>query len=879
MRIFGQQRPGGPPRIWGYRAVQAVLALCVVVQGVHGVAGEVSPEDAQFFEEKIRPILAAQCFECHSDSIQAKGGLRLDIAAGPRIGGQRGVSIVPGHPELSLLIKSLKYEGQVRMPPGAKLDDEEIADFEEWIRRGAPDPRQKAAEPLFAPRNIDWKEEGKLWSLQPLAKPAEPAVKDAAWSTSSLDKFVLAKLEEKGIAPAKDADKGAWLRRVYYDLTGLPPSVGELLDFELDNSPAAKEKVVDRLLASPRFGERWGRHWLDVARYAESTGKERNFVYLQAWRYRDYVIDSFNADKPFDQFVVEQVAGDLLPHKDDTERDLHQIATGFLAVNPKGINDRNRESFLLEIVDEQIESVTRGFMGLSVGCARCHDHKYDPVSQADYYAIGGILRSTEAKFGILNRTRYISEPDLLLPLASAELTRGETTPAEDIARVKAWGAELLEKNRQLGKLRDKLPPPPPPSKEEVAAAGVVTTVDLNGAATTSSLASARNTEPKTEEEKAFRALDEQIKKETKELEELRAKVTRSLSVTTSIGVIERPDPSDIPIRVRGEVDKIGPVIPRGFLTVLQTESTPKVNPSQSGRLELAKWVASRDNPLTARVYVNRVWSKLLGTGLVATVDNFGAQGDAPTHPELLDHLASTFIDKGWSTKKLIREIVLSRFYGIGSDADAKNAEVDFENKLYWRWNPKRLEGEVLRDTLLLLGGNLDTSRPFGTPLVEMGTRELGVDANYSVVLREYPWRSVYLPFIRGRAPEMLAVFDSPDPGLTVGKRDVTAGPDQALYLLNSPTSLVEAKGLAARLLAAPVDDAGRVDLAFRLAFGVAPTKEQRERSLQAVAHFESLQASVASTTPVVVDAAVAKRNAWAIFAQTLFALPEFRYVF
>jgi len=869
-------------RVWrSLRRGRWLPAALLALSGAAAPAAEaLKPEDVEFFEKHIRPVFAAQCVECHSDSIQAKGGLRLDVALGLQIGGQRGETLVPGKPEESLLIRALRQEGPVKMPPGEKLSNEQIGHFEEWIRRGAPDPRTTAADEPFAPREIDWKMEGALWSLQPPKSHPLPAVKNAGWPKSDIDHFILAGIEKAGLTPAKDTDKATWLRRVYLDLVGLPPTPGEVLDFELDNSPEAREKVVDRLLGSPQYGERWGRHWLDVARYGESTGKERNFVYLQAWRYRDYVIDSFNADKPFDQFVREQVAGDLLPHRNETEKDLHQIATGFLALNPKGINDRNRESFLLEIVDEQIESLTRGVMGVSVVCARCHDHKYDPISQQDYYAIGGILRSSEPRFGILNRTRAASVPEYLLPLTSKEVTRGAEAPQDLIAELKTANAALLTKTTELRRLRDALPAPTAPTAQAVAAAGVQTTIGSDGAATTTSNARKKDPEAQTDEERLVQKLDDEVKAETKAVEELRTRIAANVATTMAIGLTERPDPEDIPVRIKGEVDKPGQVVPRGFLTVLHKESTPKVNAAQSGRLELANWLASGDNPLTARVYVNRVWSKLLGAGIVRSVDNFGSQGEAPTHPELLDHLAVEFTNRGWSTKQLIRSIVLSRVYAVDSRADFQNVEVDVENKLLSRWSRKRLDAEVLRDSVLAIGGNLDLKRPYGTPLVELGTRELGPDANYSVVNRPYRHRSVYLPLLRGRAPEMMAVFDVADPSLTVGKRDVTSGPDQALYILNSPVALEEGKLVARRLLESGVaDDAARIDLAFRLAFGTLPTAVQRERALESIADFQKLNTSQVSTEGVQVDPERVRLAAWANFTQTLLALPEFRYVF
>lgn len=871
---MGRQRYFTVGLSFKWQRLAAIGLACLVTQTLAAAEG-VSQADTEFFEKHIRPVLAQQCFECHSGTIQAKGGLRLDIGLGLRLGGQRGETIIPGNPEDSLLIKALKQTGQLKMPPGDKLSDEEIGYFEEWIRNGAVDPRETVDEPLFAPRAINFEEEGKHWAYQPPKQHPVPEV-SSDWAKTDIDKFIAAKLESKALTPAIDASRGTWLRRVYLDLVGLPPTPGQILDFELDNSPEAYQKVVDHLLATPQFGERWARHWLDVVRYGESTGKERNFVYLQAWRYRDYVIDSFNADKPYDVFLREQIAGDLLPHANDVERDIHQIATGFLALNPKGINDRNRESFLLEIVDEQIESVGRGLMAESLVCARCHDHKYDPIKQSDYYSMAGIFRSSEPKFGIVNRTREISVPDLLIPLQSAEVKAGHHVPQEVLAAFKAKSEALADRFAEIRRKRDKLPPKPPLSREEVAAAEIKTVV-VDGVAT--QVSSARDKQVKSEEELAIEKLEAELRADRKKLDAEQKQIVQELVYTMSIGLTDRPVPADIPIRIKGEVDRPGPVVPRGFLTVLQEEVAAPPIKEGSGRLELAQWLTQPNHPLVPRVYVNRIWSKLLGAGIVPTVDDFGTVGQSPTHPELLDHLALSFVNNGWSTKKLIRNIVLSRVYGLSDQADPKNALADVDNRLLWKANRKRLDAEVLRDIVLSIGGNLDLTRPTGTPLIELGTRELGGDSDYSVVHRPYRYRSVYLPFVRGRAPEMLAVFDAPDPSMTVGKRDVTAGPDQALYLLNSPLAMDQAKLLAERLLHGATDDPARVDLAFRLTLGSNPTPTQRDEALKSISDFQRLNSSVVSTNTGVPDLEAVRLAAWTNFTQSLFALPEFRYAF
>lgn len=866
-----------------WRMLPALLLVSTAVVGVPAVQAA-DDEAVAYFEKHIRPVLVSKCYACHSASLQAKGGLRLDTKDGVRVGGQSGAALIPGKPEDSLIIEALKYEG-LKMPPKEKLSDEVIAHFEEWIRLGAADPRDGVKTPISGQREINFEEARQHWSFQVPQKPALPAVKDSQWGRTEIDQFILAKLESAALQPAADTDRATWLRRVTFDLTGLPATPGELLDFELDQSSQAREKVVDRLLASPQFGERWGRHWLDVVRFGESTGKERNFVYLQAWRYRNYVIDAFNQDKPYDQFLREQIAGDLLPHANDQERDQHHIATGFLALNPKGINDRNRESFLLEIVDEQIESVGRGVLGVSIGCARCHDHKYDPIPTTDYYAVAGIFRSTETRFGMLNRQRYGNDADLLIPVAAAENRYGQAVPGDLIAKAKAGEVQFRKRQQELRRLRNAVAKPAAttvvaaatptaanPADAGTPAAGATGAAGGDEASATTASSNAEASEVSVElleqKEKAFREF-------VQEQDKLRKELGLATALTTLIGVADRSDAADIPVRIRGEVDQPGPVVPRGFLTVLKTESTPKIEGNRSGRAELADWLVHRQNPLVARVFVNRVWSKLLGVGIVPTVDDFGVQGQDPTHPELLDYLSVNFVNRGWSTKQLIRQIVLSRVYSVGQLADPKNQATDGENKLLWRFNRRRLEAEVIRDSVLAVSGQIDLRRPVGTPLVELGTRELGAGADFTPVQRPSAVRSVYLPQLRGQIPEMLALFDMADPSLTVGKREATSGPDQALYLLNSPILLEQSRSFAQRLLAAPAaDDSARIDLAFRLALGHLPTGSQREAAMQFLKEAEQTAAALPGESK-----ADPRVTAWSRFSQLVFALPEFRYVF
>lgn len=899
----------------------AVMTFVGPIASLRAQDAAANAEAIAYFETHIRPVLATKCYDCHSANVQAKGGLRLDTKDGILVGGSSGPALSPGNPDGSLLVDALKYNG-LQMPPKERLSDEVIAHFEEWIRLGAVDPREgdPASKEILGKRQFDFAKEREHWAYVPPTLPVVNVEPTDHWSVSEIDRLVLEQLTAAGQSPAADVDRATWLRRVTLDLTGLPPTPGELLDFELDNSATAREKVVDRLLSSERFGERWGRHWLDVVRYGESTGKERNFVFLQAWRYRDYVIDAFNTDKPFNTFVTEQVAGDLLPHANDQERDLHNIATGFLALSPKGINDRNRESFLLEIVDEQIESVGRGLMAVSIGCARCHDHKYDAVPTTDYYALAGIFRSSEVKFGMTNRQRNSSFPELLVPLASNELRGDHAVSQELLAKAKEGQEQFQKRQQKVRKLRQAV------ARLKAREAAVVSVSTTNGdAATTESPTSApavttpesapagevpaiqpqtliavnpadaSSQAPTTGEGGTAEASDPEVSGDLAELEKrLEEKekefrdfqreiddVNNQLAVASTyalaMAVVDRSDPADVHIRIRGEVDRPGNSVARGFLSVLPHSENFQGKITGSGRLQLAEWLTSKENPLVSRVYVNRVWSKLLGQGIVSTPDDFGVQGQKPTNGKLLDLLAVRFTEQGWSTKTLIRNIVLSRVYAVGSQGSESLVQTDPENKLFGRWQRRRLEAEVIRDAVLSVAGTLELSRPSGTPLIELGTRELGAQANYTPLEKPTFVRSVYLPVLRGKLPEMLAAFDMADPSLTTGKRDTTSGPNQALFLLNSPLVLEQSNAFARRVIdAVGEDDKEGIELAFRLVLSHKPNEVQTQAAL---AYLESVRSVTRAEHGAELPQDQVNQAAWSQLCQSLFALPEFRYVF
>jgi hypothetical protein len=780
----------------------------------------VTPEQVEFFEAKIRPVLATQCGKCHASTAEKlRGGLRLDSRQALRLGGDSGPVIVPGNPDESLLIRAIRYrDEELRMPPKAKLPDAVIADFEAWVKMGAPDSRTGSSGAAARPA-IDVAKGREFWSFRPPKKSAAPAVKRADWPRGDVDRFLLATLESRGLSPVADADRPRLLRRVTFDLIGLPPTPEELDAFVRDDSPDAFGHVVDRLLASPRFGERWGRHWLDVARFAESSGKT-NFTYPQAWRYRDWVIASFNADKPYDQFVREQIAGDLLPAIDDRRRADQIIATGFLALGSKAHDAENRGQFVLDVVDEQIEATTRAFLGLTVACARCHDHKMDPIPQRDYYALSGIFRSTQTCSGTLAGVfpNFNASPLIELP-------PGAGVPAAVASLTAEQRAAMEDRLAALVRERDSIPP------------GEANRDRLRRA--NSMLATLR-----------YRVLIDRPDGPPRAF---------------AMGVRERGEVVDSPLYVRGELDQPGEVVPRALVQVLCAE-TPAPIAVGSGRRELADWLASPANPLTARVMVNRVWLHLFGRGLVPTPDNFGAAGQRPSHPELLDTLAVDFMADGWSIQRLIRRIVLSRAYGLDSAHDPYNFEADPDNSLVWRMSKRRLEAEALRDALLFVSGRLVPEPPVGSAVARTGEglalflRVAGLDVSD-------PHRSIYLPVVRDGVLESLALFDFADPSLVSGERATTTGPAQALYFMNGTFVSRQAEALAERVRAFDGDDAQCVDRAYRLALARPPTAGERDRAL---AFLRVFAARAAGADPA--------RAAWSAFCQALFAGAEFRYL-
>ncbi|MFI4851809.1 MAG: DUF1553 domain-containing protein [Gimesia chilikensis] len=847
-----------------------VSTLTLAVSAFPASAATPSHKGKQLFESKIEPVLVKYCYECHSKTGESiEGGLELDSPSGMLRGGDTGPMIKPHDREHSSLLRMLRHEDGVSgMPPEEKLSDDVINAFEAWIKLGCPDTRKETGPTLKEQRYQDAQNH---WAFVPPHKVAPPAVNQTEWPRDPvIDGFTLSAMEQKGVKPVEDASRLTLVRRVYFDLIGLPPTPEQIDAFLKDKSPDALAKLVDQLLASPPFGERWGRHWLDVVRFAESSGMEFNFTYPHAWPYRNYVIDSFNEDKPYDVFLREQIAGDLLPaqpHESPQEIEARNIAPSILSFGPKRHNSRGTE-FQMDIVDDQINTVCRATLALTVSCARCHDHKFDPIPTADYYSLAGIFLSTEPMYGTIKQ-KYSNTPTDLLPL-------GENGPALHAA-AEAYEKQLQETEKKLTtqtaalkKAQDaqKLAASAHQKYEQLVATTVVDPENPNALKGPSQADVDRK---KAELEKA----NAQVTQLTTEVTTLKTKVAELKKNPAprpqyAMTARDRKKPKDTYIAVRGDFREKGDVVPRGFLSAIQIDNTPKIPAGHSGRLELAQWITSEQNPLTARVMVNRIWYHLFGRGLVPTVDNFGLIGKQPSHPELLDNLALKFMQEGWSTKRMIRQIVLSRTYQLSSTPDPANLEIDPENHLLWRATPRRLEAEAIRDAILTVSGQLIIDRPHGSTVTPLGDK-LARSIPLEKLQPPSNQRSVYLPVVRDYVPELFDLFDFPSPSLVSGTRAVTNVPAQALYLRNSQFITDQAQHAAQRLLADKQlkDDAARVDLAMRRALGRTPTPEERAGALQLVQQVRESSDPQSKTVEV---------DAWAAWFQTLFMTAEFRFL-
>jgi Protein of unknown function (DUF1553)/Protein of unknown function (DUF1549)/Planctomycete cytochrome C len=797
-----------------------------------------SPDGVEFFEKRIRPLLVKHCYECHGpDAKKVGGGLRLDTRDGVRTGGGRGPAIVPGEPAKSLLLNAVRQIDELKMPPKSKLSAEEIADLEAWVKNGAADPRTGIALTQTEPkRGRD------LWSLKPVRDPPVPAVNDASWPLSPIDRFLLSKLEEKGLKPAGPADKRTLIRRASFDLTGLPPTPEEIDGFLADESPGAFAKVIDRLLASRAYGERWGRHWLDVVRYADTAGDNSDYPIPQAYKYRNWVIDAINADMPYDEFVRRQLAGDLLPATDDADRHAKLIATGYLA-NARRFGSYDDLGNGLPYpwyltYEDTIDNLGRTFLGLTINCCRCHDHKFDPLTQQDYYALYGFFQSTRYPWPGIELDKVQRE---LVPLVPAE----QVTAVENARRDRLAGFDARVKEMQSDKAT---------TDKAAKTLGYFSTVGAAAITVRSN------------------KLVESIKAAKKSKEDFEK---QPLPYPTAYAVADRPaagkrKAGNASLQIKGDPERPGPEIPRRFPTILGGKSLPP-DAKGSGRLELARWIVDPANPLTARVMVNRIWQYHFGRGVVPTPSDFGMQGQPPTHPELLDYLASRFVEDGWSLRAMHRRMMLSRAYQMSSADDAANAKLDVDNEFLWHFPRRRLDAESIRDALLAVSGALDRSPGGPHPFPAMPTWDFTQHKPFKAVY-DTDRRSVYLMTQRIQRHPFLAIFDGADPNASTATRVTSTTPLQALYLMNDPFVHARASGFAKRLLSERPDDTSRVERAYQLLFGRPPTSEETASARDHLGRVaDKLQNGGVST-----DQITAK--AWESLARGLMLSNEFVYV-
>lgn len=799
-------------------------------------------EQSAFFEENIRPVMIKHCYKCHSEAEdKKKGGLTMDTRVGLRAGGSSGHAIIPGDARGSLLLTAINYgDEDLQMPPDDKLSASIIDNFEKWIQMGAPDPR------VDDPRtvNVNWRDPKyarDFWAFKKPLKPATPSIKNESWPKSDIDHFVLAQAEGQGLRMVDDADRPTLARRAYYDLLGLPPSPDTVGNFTRSTDPTAWERLIDMLLESDSFGEKWGRHWLDVARYAESSGKESNVTFPHAWRYRDYVIKAFNDDKPYDRFIQEQIAGDLLSGSTPEKKAELMVATGFLALGPKSLNEANRNQFRADLIDEQIDTMSKAILGVTIACARCHDHKFDPISQREYYALAGIFLSTDTYFGtVATQGNRQSSRLLQLPIKDTELS-GRKMSVSELSRLQ----QAIETQKEE---RSKI-------FQQARAA-------RNGGEGDPALF-----------QQQLRRLNTRINV-SENLIKTRDAEGRPLSL--AMGVRDSRRVQNARLLERGELDSPKELIQRGFLNVLGDERPVRLSYSSSGRKELAHWLTAEDNPLFARVMVNRIWSWLMGRGIVETIDNFGVNGKRPSHPELLDHLAIRFRELGYSVKKMAKEIMMSRTYRLSSVYSARNFHRDPDNVFYWQKSKRRLTAEEVRDAILTISGELRYNAPRGSGVSYAGDGAVGRNPllNENSILGESfgSYRSVYLPVLRDLLPEVFNVFDFAEPSLVIGQRDVTIVPGQALYFMNSPFVIEQAKITAERISELQKSSKDRINYLYMLTLGREATDQELRIAQIYVDDFVIAVRSEGNGTRT------SQKLALSTFCQSLMSCAEFRYI-
>jgi len=1068
--------------------------------------GQLQADNFEFFEKKIRPVLVAHCFECHSTDSQ-ESGLRVDSLAAMLVGGERGPAIVPGKPDESLLISAVRHSDTLQMPEKRKLPQPIIDDLGTWVRDGAAWPDQEpgvvaAAMPVTTER-MPTDDEKEFWAFQPAQRSAIPVVADNGhWTRTPIDQFVLEQLESRQLHPNATADKRTLIRRATLDLIGLPPSPDEVNAFLADESPAAFETVVERLLASPRYGERWGRHWLDVVRYADSNGLDENLAFANAWRYRDYVIEAFNSDRPYNEFLREQLAGDLLPESSDENVQLRRIvATGFLSLGAKMLAEDDPVKMEMDIIDEQVDTLGKAVLGMTFGCARCHDHKFDPISAHDYYALAGIFKSSKTmdNFNVVARWQE-------RPVATAEIVatrdrqkaEADAVQSEITTRIKTatdristearkqLAAYLLAADRQL-RIEESLQDATPAAQDETRSAspksilleaedfvrgnvlkdttsygvgiGVLVNrgelpnyteydieisdaglyqfdlryaaaaarptmvlmdgkpirtdaasqvtgswtpesqkwfveaivevsvgkhvvrlenagpfphidklclspamgtaaalpvvaddlnssdvalhtplvsnwkklltaqrdvgispfalwwqfrttgsldvdVDVKASPLTAKLVSAPV--PTTLAQLALRfqelaesddspdvmplktllgggdspfALGENAEAffydatiaQLTALRENKTTIEAAMPVVSEAMSVSDGTPQNLKIHLRGSHTTLGVEVPRRMPHIFSKGDEPTITTAASGRLELAEWLTHSQNPLTARVLVNRVWQAHFGEGMVRSPDNFGRLGEKPSHPELLDWLAVEFVENGWSMKSLHRLILNSAVWQQTTDLNEAGASIDPENRLLWRMNRRRLEAEAIRDSLLAIGGELDTTMG-GTLLPTENRKYVTSTANINVDVYEAPRRTIYLPIVRSALNDYLTAFDFGDPSSMSGQRDRTTVAPQSLFLMNSKLVAKQSENLALSLLDLSSDDASRVFEAFARFYSRPPTEFEIESSLNFIhAYEQSLRSNGMAADQL-------RLRSWQAFCRALMATNEFLYV-
>ena len=912
----------------------------------------------EFFEKKIRPVLVEHCYQCHSaESVAAnklKGGLRLDTQGGTRAGGDTGPGVVPGKVDASLLIKALRQD-QFEMPPKGKLPDSVIADFVKWIEMGAPDPRTKEVAVHPKPAVTA----GDHWAFKPVIAAKPPNVKRTAWLKGDIDRFVLARMEQQGLQPVDAASNRELARRIYFDLIGLPPSPEQMRHFiaaAKKDRPKAVASLVDTLLASPRYGERWGRHWLDVARYAEDQAHTFGVRRREnAHQYRDWVIRAFNDDLPFDEFVKRQIAGDLMENESgDRFREL--AGMGFLGLGAQYYKNSDRAKAEADELDDAIDTLTRGFLGLTVSCARCHDHKYDPIPTIDYYSLAGIFNGrgyreaplvtdavvktyNEGQQKVKEQEKVVREFLLAIARRNGEERFSQISQYMITAwRLNALSAKGIGLSDDDAAKREKLHPyfvkrfrdyfKPGNKNEAVKRLPVLAPwFEQDPAKTVASIAKEdlkyeTVPVPKTiadlatamqklalDAQQADRQLTEDFEKAlaAAETEQDKKKVRRGkldgehdrvlkqvwldgraplfaregeaekhfltdgereqlIQYRAQLEAIKKTAPAKydvahvisgggrtMQVYVRGNPSNRGTWAAKGFLQIFSEGERPTEQKAAQElkytRLDLADAIASADNPLTARVIVNRVWQWHFGRGLVGSSSNFGLAGEEPSHPALLDWLTVQFVKNGWSLKWLHRQIISSAAYQASSAQHASNANMDADNRFLWRFNRRRLDVESWRDALLSVSGQLDLS---------MGGRTVSLsDAKNRR-------RTVYAKISRHELDGLLRLFDFPDANVSAAKRTETTVPQQQLFVLNSPFFVDQARGFANRLREETTEDTARVQRAYQLAFGREPSAVELQLGLAFAAGDVTAEGD--------------KVSRWEQYCQALLATNEFLYV-